>query len=245
MDTGDALVEQGRLLADVTKTADPATPVPTCPGWTVRQLVSHVGRGDRWAAEIVTTGGPVDTRSVADGRAPDDSEQTAGWLQGGAELLIAAAAADPARMVWTFLGPRPAAWWVRRRLHESTVHRADAALALGTPYDIDPALAADGVSEFLDLLVDRPGDTPALVGGTTLHLHATDADLGPSGEWFLRGGEPAFGWEHGHQKADTAVRATARDLLLGVTRRVPGDHDGLDVLGDPAIWARFVDHAAR
>jgi uncharacterized protein (TIGR03083 family) len=245
MDSGDALVEQGRLLAEVTRVADPTIGVPTCPGWTVRQLVSHVGRGDRWAAEIVRTAGPVDTRSVADGRAPDDPAQTADWLRGGAELLIAAAAADPDKPVWTFLGPRPAAWWVRRRLHESTVHRADAALALGTPYEIEPELAADGIAEFLDLLVARPKDTPALVPGTTLHLHATDADLGPSGEWLLRAGDPAFSWENGHQKADTAVRGSARDLLLGVTRRIPGDHPDLEVLGDAGGWARFVELADR
>lgn len=242
METGDALAEQGRALADVTKAADPATPVPTCPGWTLRQLVSHVGRGDRWAAEVVRTGEPVDTRSVTDGRAPDDPAATADWLRGGAELLVAAAAADPDRTVWSFLGPRPVSWWVRRRLHESTVHRADAALAVGAPYEVDPALAADGVSELLDLLAARPGDTPALAGGTTLHLHATD-DLGSSGEWVLSAGEPSFAWRHGHEKADAAVRGPARDLLLGVYRRVPDDHPGLEVLGDAAVWSRFVEHA--
>ena len=28
-------------------------PVPTCPGWTLRQLATHLGRGHRWAAQIV------------------------------------------------------------------------------------------------------------------------------------------------------------------------------------------------
>ena len=30
-------------------------PVPTCPGWTFRQLATHLGRGHRWAAQIVAT----------------------------------------------------------------------------------------------------------------------------------------------------------------------------------------------
>jgi uncharacterized protein (TIGR03083 family) len=242
MDSGDALVEQGRLLAEVIRVADPATPVPTCPGWALRQLLSHVGRGDRWAAEIVRTGGPVDTRSVADGRAPDDPAQAADWLRGGAELLIAAAAAEPAKRVWTFLGPRPAAWWVRRRLHESTVHRADALIAVGAPYDIDPALAADGLDEFLDVHAAR--QTPVLAEGASLHLHATDPDLGSAGEWVLRGRATGFTWAHGHEKADAAVRGRARDLLLGATRRLPADDPALDVVGDAGVWARFVEHAA-
>lgn len=32
---------------------DPQTPVTTCPGWKVRDLVAHVGTGHRWATEIV------------------------------------------------------------------------------------------------------------------------------------------------------------------------------------------------
>jgi hypothetical protein len=53
VDYGAALIEQNRLLADVLLAADPATPVPTCPGWTLLQLLRHVGRGDRWAAQII------------------------------------------------------------------------------------------------------------------------------------------------------------------------------------------------
>ena len=43
-------------------------PVPTCPGWTFRQLATHVGRGHRWAAQIVATRSatPIALREVAD-----------------------------------------------------------------------------------------------------------------------------------------------------------------------------------
>ncbi|HZG91023.1 MAG TPA: maleylpyruvate isomerase family mycothiol-dependent enzyme, partial [Pseudonocardia sp.] len=205
MDVAGALVEQGRLLADVIRVSDPATPVPTCPGWTLRKLVGHVGRGDRWAAEIVATGHPVELRAVPDGRAPDDPADTADWLRGGAELLVRRAAADPDAQVWTFLGPRPASWWVRRRLHESTVHRADAVLALDEPYSIAPELAADGISEHLDILAQRPEPGPApLAPGTDLHLHATDGDLGAAGEWVVRGAGSVITWAPGHVKATTA-----------------------------------------
>lgn len=242
MDSAAALVEQGRLLADLARAADPASPVPTCPGWTLRQLVSHVGRGDRWAAAIVASGEPLDPRAVPDGRAPDNPADAEEWLHGGARLLIDNVAADPGKPVWTFLGPRPAAWWVRRRLHESTVHRADAALAVGRPFEIEPALAADGLSEMLDLLALRPDYTPGALHGVTLHLHATDPGLGADGEWSLRGEGDQFAWEHGHVKATAAVRGGAADLLLAAAHRIAADDARLEVLGDRAVWTGFLEH---
>lgn len=241
MDPGRALVEQGQLLAETISDVDHTTPVPACPGWTLRQLVTHVGRGDRWAAAVIDTGRPVQFRDVPDGRAPDDPDGIADWLRDGAQLLIDNAAQDPSREVWTFLGPRPAPWWVRRRLHESTVHRADAATALGVPYVIEPELAADGVSELLALLTERKGDGPApLASGSSLHLHATDSD----GEWVIRGTDAGVTWEHGHVKATTAVRGPTADLLLACSRRLPADHPGIEVLGDPAIWATWWERTA-
>lgn len=229
------------MLAETISDVDHGTPVPACPGWTLRQLVTHVGRGDRWAAAIVATGGPVQFRDVPDGRAPDDPAAIAGWLRDGAELLIDNAAQDPAREVWTFLGPRPAAWWVRRRLHESTVHRADAAMAIGVPYVIEPDLAADGVSELLGILTERHDDVPVpLRPGQSLHLHATDSD----GEWVVRGADGGISWEHGHVKATTAVRGSSADLLLACSRRLPPDHPGVEVLGDPAIWWTWLERTS-
>ena len=53
MDVRAALVEETAAFGDLIRTADPTTPVPTCPEWTIRQLFRHVGRGNRWAAQIV------------------------------------------------------------------------------------------------------------------------------------------------------------------------------------------------
>ena len=46
--------EAARLVELVTG-ADPSTPVTTCPGWTMADLVTHVGTVHRWALHIVTT----------------------------------------------------------------------------------------------------------------------------------------------------------------------------------------------
>lgn len=240
--TRTALVEQTGLLADLLATADPEAPVPTCPGWTLRQLLAHVGRGDRWAAATVRARPPafVDPRTVADGRPPAELDAAAGWLRSGAEALLAAVDdAGAGTPVWTFTGPRPAGWWVRRRLHEAAVHRADAAFALGAPFPLSAELAADGVSEWLGLLEvpwrgeDRP---PLMDEGATLHLHATDDGLGAAGEWMIRPEGPVIRWEHGHGKGTAAVRGAAVDLLLGLLRRIPADDPRLQVIGDSAVF---------
>jgi uncharacterized protein (TIGR03083 family) len=238
MDHAAALLRENDRLVALTTGASPDVDVPTCPGWTLRQLVRHVGRGDRWAAAIVRTGEYLDPREVPGGKPGDD---VAGWLCESARTLVdAVAETGPTVPVWTFLGPRPAAWWIRRRLHESTVHRADAAFALGEPYAIEPELAADGVSESLALMAERrTGGDPPLVAGTTLHLHATDDGLGESGEWMIRPVDGGVAWEHGHCKASAAVRGTAADLLLAVTRRIPSDR--VQVLGDAAVFDTWLE----
>ncbi|MHA6793550.1 maleylpyruvate isomerase N-terminal domain-containing protein [Pseudonocardia bannensis] len=237
-----AFAEQIGLLADRVRAADLQLPVPTCPEWTIRQLVTHVGRGDRWAATIVGTRSPefVDPRTVEDGKPPAEPGAVADWLRAGAQRLLDAVdevGADSP--VWTFTGPQPAGWWVRRRLHESAAHRADAAIALGDPFALAPELAADGVSEWLGLLTSprrgQDGD-PLLPEGATLHLHATDEGLGSAGEWMIRPDGATIAWEHGHGKGTVAVRGAAADLFLGLLRRLPADDPRLQVLGDPAVF---------
>ncbi|ADP81690.1 maleylpyruvate isomerase family mycothiol-dependent enzyme [Pseudofrankia inefficax] len=243
MDHAAALVEQNDLFADLLGDADLATPVPTCPGWDLTQLMRHVGRGHRWAAAMVEARAVdiIDPRTVAGGKPPADG--AVAWLRESPALLLDAVAVDPDAPVWTFTGPRPAHWWVRRRLYEAVVHRVDAALALGTGYTVEPALAADGVSEWLGLLAARPDGT-ALRDGATLHLHATDGGLGSDGEWTVRGGPGGITWDHGHGKGDTAVRAAAADLLLALLRRLPADDGSLEIVGDDGLWTGWLANTA-
>ncbi len=121
--------------------------------------------------------------------------------------------------VWTFLGPRPAGWWIRRRLHEVTVHRADAALALGGEFDLPPELAADAVSEWIDLVASRKSAPAPLDRGQKLHLHAAETALGPTGEWTIVHDDDGVWWSHNHEKGDVAVRGPVTGLLLALTRR--------------------------
>src|SRR5262249_11406569 len=80
-------------LAESLAKYDQSLPVPTCPEWTLRQLVTHVGRAHRWAAEITRTrsAAPIPFREVPDGKLPDNRAEQRAWLQAGAARIIATA----------------------------------------------------------------------------------------------------------------------------------------------------------
>jgi uncharacterized protein (TIGR03083 family) len=233
--------ELGRIID-----SDLDRPVPTCPGWTFRQLATHLGRGHRWAAQIVAirATAPVPVREVADGKLPEDPARHASWLNAGAEQVIEAVAAAGGDMVWTMTGMRPAGFWVRRRAHEAAVHLADAQLAAGRDVDLPPGLAADGVDEWLGLIAARTaGPDPELRGdGQSLHFHATDPGLSGTGEWLITRTPSGITIQHGHGKADVAVRGLAADLLLVLTRRLPPSAPGVDIFGEQALLTHWLHH---
>jgi uncharacterized protein (TIGR03083 family) len=247
VDYASSYLEETRALGEQIRAADQSTPVPTCPGWTLEQLFRHVGRGDRWAAQIVRDrmDSFLDFRSVEEGKPPPDLDDAIAWLNGGAQRLVDAVEGTGAETpIWTFLGPRPAGWWIRRRLHENAIHRADAALAVGADFTLDAEVAADGIDEFLERIVIQAGKDGAalpLEGGDTLHLHATDPGLGEAGEWTVAVEDVAITWSHEHGKGTVALRGGATELLLAMTRRVPLDATGIAVFGDQAVWQRWLD----
>lgn len=244
MDFRAALLEQTRAFGDLIRSADPATPVPTCGDWTLRQLLRHVGRGNLWAAQIIgeRRSQPLDPRDVLGGRPPEDPGAAIDWLNDGAQAVIDAVGrvGSDAR-VWTFLGARPAGWWVRRRLHEATVHRADAALALGAEFDLSPELAADALTEWIDRICVDTRRPVALDRGQSIHLHATDDRLGPTGEWSIVHDEEGVWWSHTHGKGSVAVRGPAKELLLAAVRRRTVADVGLEVFGDVTVWDGWLD----
>lgn len=245
MDFTTALIAETAAFADLLRDADLSTPVPTCPEWTLQQLMRHVGRGDRWCAQIVAEQSMdyIDPRTVAGGKPPEGRDGEIAWLLDGPQKLVDAVAQTGAETdVWTFLGPRPAKWWIRRRLHEVLVHRADAAIALGVEFEVDPALAADAITEWLERVVIQAdeegpagGDRP-LGDGQSIHLHATEPDLGEAGEWTILGRPDGIAVDHEHGKATAALRGPARSLLLAVVRRRTAAQESLEVFGDPGVW---------
>jgi hypothetical protein len=134
--------------------------------------------------------------------------------------------------------------------HEITVHRADAALTAGVPYEVAPEIAADAVDEWLELLewAQRTGtfpDAEELRGpGRSVHLHATDAAPELNAEWLIELGEEGLGWRRGHEKATVALRGPLTSVLLAFYRRLPLDAPGLEVLGEREVLEFWLEHSS-
>ncbi|MGV9801208.1 maleylpyruvate isomerase family mycothiol-dependent enzyme [Mycobacterium sp. NPDC003449] len=240
MDYRSILLDETHAFGSLIGGCDASAPVPTCPGWTVDELFRHVGRGNRWAAELVSqrADSALDPRSVPDSEPPAGPAGGPGWLRAGATLLIdAVASAGPDTAVWTFLGPRPARWWLRRRAYDTMLHAVDAAIAAGTTHPLAAEVAADALTEFLERVVAQsgPGSAP-LMPGRRLTFVAADVDA----EWAVRGADAGLEWSAGDGPADVVLRGAADDLLLVAVRRRLLDDTRIRVVGDPAVWREWL-----
>ncbi|MGI8662217.1 MAG: maleylpyruvate isomerase family mycothiol-dependent enzyme [Acidimicrobiales bacterium] len=208
-------------------------PVPSCPGWDVADLVEHLGRIHRWVLRSLAAESTERVPYILDDD-PAPGNDVAGWYEArAAELLDRFATVGPHSTVATFVGPQPAAWWMRRQAHETAVHRWDAQRAHSVAVPIEAELASDGIDEFLTTFLPRFQGRLGDVAGT-VHIHCTDVD----GEWFLRFDDEKPSIERIHAKGDVAARGGASELLLMTWGRVPTS--AMDVIGDRALLERLL-----
>ncbi len=232
-------------MADVVRGADLAAPVPTCPGWSLADLAEHTGIIHRWAAEMVRRLSPERLdRERMDVPVPEPAARPDWLTDGGAHVVAAFRAADPAAPMWAWGADQHARFWPRRMLHETTVHRADAELALGRDAVISADVAVDGIDELLENLPYaarfRPHVKELRGAGESLHFHCTDTD----GEWIIRLDADGFTYEREHAKGTVAVRGPAADLLLLLYGRRPPDDPRVERFGDEALLDWWVEHSA-
>ena len=247
--TAAAVTEIARM-AEAARGVDPETRVPTCPDWSVAELVKHTGTVHRWATQMVRDLAAVrlDPRTLDLGL-PDDGSGYADWLAAGAGPLASVFGdADPDAPMWAWGADQHARFWFRRMLHETTVHRADVEIATGRQPRIDAAAAADAVDELLDNLPSasyfRPRVEELRGDGETIVLRARD-----SGDtWLIRLAGDGYRWERAGADDTVAgtvavtARAEALTLLL-YARSTPGA-DGYDVVGDEKVLARWLECSA-
>ena len=241
VDYGSVLLDETRSFGSLIRNCDASTPVPTCPGWTVRELFHHVGRGHRWAAQIVATRAvaALDPRFVPEGEPPGEVTGGIDWLVEGAALLVdAVARAGPDTAVWTILGSRPAWWWLRRRAFDTLVHAVDAAMAQGVEHHMSSLVAAEALTEWLERVAAQADTSSApLRPGQCLSFQATDTD----DRWTVSGTQTGVTWAAEQGPGDVLLRGPMTDLLLAAVRRRRLDETGITVVGDAAVWQAWLD----
>jgi uncharacterized protein (TIGR03083 family) len=201
------------LAVDAARNLDAA--VAACPGWTVRDLVEHIGRVQWFWSELVERR-VQDQAEMNDVAYPFERGEPLDWFRAQTGRLVAGlhtmVDTDP---LWTWWEPDQTALFAKRRqFNEVVVHGYDARHAVGDPRPIPVDAAIVGLDEFVeimskDLSDDQPNPPP-------LALVATDA------EW-------ASVLFEGNTGPTLTLEGTASELLLTLWRRLP--------IVDPAVEA--------
>ena len=217
----------GRRLADAAS-GNLQREVPSCPGWTVSTVVSHVA--EVYEHKITCT---------ALGRAPDPwppewpaDRDPIEWLRDAhGRLLEMFAKSGPDTPSATWWPPdQTVGFWARRMAQETAVHRIDAELAIGTPTPVDAELAVDGVDEVLVVMLagdwsDDPSDVATgqrvaisaggRTWGVTLEKESVSVTEDPGAEDAALGGDPSdvLLWLWGRQSDERVTRSGDEEAI--------------------------------
>ena len=225
-------------------------PVPTTPGWTVGDVVSHLGRVHRHKAHIVRELLVAEPPMVE----PPPADSLLDWFAEGVhDLTEILSVTDPATPVHTWHEPdQTVGFWIRRMAHETLIHRVDAELGHGLNSPVGAELGADGVDEILDIFM---GGYPEWA-----QVDRSSVVVGLESEgrrWRLRFGSwSGTSPNSGREFTDVAgIEFDTSDSKPSVVIRGPGDAldlflwgrgsaDGLIVDGHPSVLLYLRDVAA-
>lgn len=213
MDAFRTCVAEGDLGAPIAYREEFAGPVD------LAGLARAVGHSNLFTAACVTewTGGDTPPDG-APPLAPQDRGELLRWLEGTAELLVMSLDVDPETPAWGHFTPPNAGYWQRSIAVETMLHRWDAQQTVDVPAPLDPALAAAGVAEVLDVLAPKMvGVGKAWPPDACVKFTASD-----TGDWWIYGpGDPV-----------AEVAGTAGELLLMLWGRLTKDDPALEWDGD-------------
>jgi uncharacterized protein (TIGR03083 family) len=240
-------------LRDAAASAALTTPVPSCPGWTLSDLVAHVATVYLHKVVVMRTG-----EWPAQWPPPGLSAEAPLALLGRAygELRAEFAARSPAEPAPTWFGPdQSVGFWIRRMAQETVIHRIDAEIAAGLPVTPVPDdLATDGVDEVLRCVLayqagEYAEEFAALPGGHLAGPDGRDTITIMAGTGMAGTGMAGTGMAGTGMAGRTAwtVRPAPRAVLVA-----DGAADGARVVieGTPEsvfrwLWGRADDNAVR
>lgn len=232
----DQIAERSATLRSAVDAArDLDATVPGCPGWTVRDLVVHVGQVQRsWAAKV----------RAGDAGAPAIDDVPTGdllaWSRESTEVLVRALReVGPSAPCWTWWeqsdAPSDSGAVARHQVQEAALHAHDAQSVGGTPDDLPSDIAIDSIDEFLVVSLGAMGTWPHPPG--RIQFLTTE---GPG--WVVDLTSVAKVGTGDTGGAAATVTGSASDLLLALYSRKPLGE--LRVDGDEAAARRLFDWAA-
>ncbi|QBI52269.1 maleylpyruvate isomerase family mycothiol-dependent enzyme [Streptomonospora litoralis] len=218
-----AIAQSGAVLRDAAERAGFERRVPTCPDWTVADLVAHQGMVHRWAAANLRGDPDHDTeRSQAEGAAAPDP---LAWFSAGLDALLDTLRTVPDDVdapVFLKDAPRPRLFWARRQAHETTIHSVDAlSAAVGgllpsADTSIAPELAADGIDELLRGFLPRKKSRLRSPEPRVILVRCHDTGH----EWSLHvSGDPVVTATGAADAPDAVFTGTALQLYLDLWNR--------------------------
>ncbi|MEO8363841.1 MAG: maleylpyruvate isomerase family mycothiol-dependent enzyme, partial [Ilumatobacteraceae bacterium] len=202
----DEIARSSERIAGLITKDNFTSQVPSCPEWTLFDLVSHIGEVQNfWSHSILEA--IADVPWPGEVSKPDSPGNAGKWLRVQTQSLIDAinstAVTSPC---WTWWGdPQTASAVARHQVQEAELHRWDGELALGTPNSLPLHVATDGIPEFLHVhrFSIQKLELPHI------HLVASDSDAD---------------WHVNDAASETvAISGTASDLLLFLSGRLPVD----------------------
>ncbi|MGP9022692.1 maleylpyruvate isomerase family mycothiol-dependent enzyme [Streptomyces sp. BR1] len=228
--------------------------VPSCPGWSLSDLVMHLGSVHRYVIRVIEERAPSqpDSTDLAFLRFPGDAK---GWphpeqapnrgplppglldwfADGAARLERLFATRDPREEVWTWSTEQTVGFWQRIQAIEAAVHRWDAENTVGKPGPVDTLLAVDAVTHTFRVMAPfrRAVQQAPRGSGERMRFRQSDG----AGIWIIQFEGDEVLVNEGTACCDVELTATASDLMLFLWQRVPADH--LEVRGDRSLLDRY------
>lgn len=249
--------ESARFRAVLADT-DPTTPVPTAPDWTAADLLWHVAAEVQhfWTYVLETRPAEPTSETYSEPERPEDAtyqDLLTHFDDLNARFIKTLEQTGPEEPTWSWSPDQTAAFTYRRQAHEILIHRLDAELTAGAVTPLDPALAADGIDEILDVFYGGKPDWARFTGGGQyVRVDAVDTDTQTWVELGLVSGtrpngdsledEPDLSVVSpdaipGGTEPDVVIKGTAADLDAWLWRR--RDDEGIQVTGDKDVYERF------
>jgi uncharacterized protein (TIGR03083 family) len=129
-------------------------PVPSCPGWTVEDVVRHTATVYLHKVECMQAGAAPDDWPPAELQRREPLELYDSATRELLEELISRSP-DEVRGTW-WPADQTVGFWYRRMALETAVHRVDVELAHDIVTPVDDRLAGDGIDEVLRIMLGGP-----------------------------------------------------------------------------------------